>query len=182
MDTAMKCRVLAVSILLSLAFVPHAAAAAQTQQPPPAPAAEPGPVTPGQLQALFDAYTIVQAQSALDLSNDQYGSFVSRLKTLQETRRRHQTARQRILAELRRLTNPQRGTNDEPAISERLKALRDEDTSAAGDLEKAYEGVDQVLTLRQQARFRLFEERMEQQKLDLVLRARAAARARRGGQ
>lgn len=179
----MKRRVLAVSVaLLWLGCVP-CAAALQAQQPPaPTAGAEPGPVTPGQLQALFDAYTIVQAQNALNLSNDQYGSFVSRLKTLQETRRSHQAARQRILAELRRLTNPQKGSNDESAISERLKALRSEDASAAGDLEKAYDGVDQVLTVRQQARFRLFEERMEQQKLDLVLRARAAARGRRGGQ
>jgi hypothetical protein len=41
--------------------------------------------------------------------------------------------------------------------------------------------VDEVLTPRQQARFRLFEERIEQQKLDLLMRARArAARGERG--
>jgi hypothetical protein len=34
-----------------------------------------------------------------------------------------------------------------------------------------------MLDFRQQARFRLFEERMEQQKLELLTRARANARA-----
>lgn len=182
---AMKARV----VVVMTAFALCAFAAPAAAQPPQA-ASQPSaaqapdaaaPITPGQLQALFDAYTVVQAQNALALSNDQYGSFVSRLRALQDTRRKHQMARQRILADLRRLTNPQTGTNDEAAMTERLKELRDEDARAAADLQKAYEGVDQVLSVRQQARFRLFEERMEQQKLDLLMRARQNARARRGG-
>ena len=39
-------------------------------------------------------------------------------------------------------------------------------------MRKAYDGVDEMLDIRQQARFRLFEEQMEQQKLDLLMRAR----------
>ena len=181
---AMRARgVVAILAIAIGAFTATAAAQVpQTAQPPAAAAPDAAaPVTPAQLQALFDAYTVVQAQNALELSDNQYGSFVSRLKTLQETRRKHQMARQRILADLRRLTNPQTGTNDEAAMTDRLKELRDEDARAAGDLQKAYEGVDQVLTVRQQARFRLFEERMEQQKLDLLMRARQNARSRRGG-
>ena len=45
---------------------------------------------------------------------------------------------------------------------------------------KAYEGVDESLEVRQQARFRIFEERMEQQKLELLTKARQNARAGRG--
>lgn len=167
---------------LTCAAVPANAAPAP-QQPPVAAQQAPdaAPVTPAQLQALFDAYTIVQAQNALQLSDSQYGEFVSRLKTLQETRRRHQQARQQIIAALRRLTNPQRGNGGDATISDRLKDLRHEDASAAADLARAYEGVDQVLTVRQQARFRIFEERMEQQKLELVMRARQNARRARGG-
>lgn len=174
----MKARTVLFAVLIG-ALATASRATAQPAQPPAGQAAEQQPVTAGQLQALFDDYAIVQAQSALELSDGQYGPFVSRLKAFQQTRRKHQQARQRILNDLRRLTNPQTGTNDEAAITERLKALRDEDANAAAELQKGYEAVDQVLNVRQQARFRIFEERVEQQKLELLMRARQNARGRR---
>ena len=161
-----------------------AAAASQRQQPPaPAPAA-PGaaenPAQPeisaGEIQRLYDAYALVEAQDTLQLSDDQYVRFVTRLKAVQETRRRHLQARNRILQDLRRLTNPQTGTGDEASIRERLGALRAEDERSILELRKAVDALDEVLDIRQQARFRLFEERMEQRKLDLLMRARQNAR------
>src|SRR5262245_17203261 len=154
---------------------------APAQQPAPAQQAPPPPgdqpITAGQIQAWFEAYTVLQAEQALQLSETQYFKFVTRLKALQETRRKHLNAHQQILNELRKLTNPQTGSNDEVAIMDRLKALRDEDALATTDLRKAYDGVDETLDARQQARFRIFEERMEQQKLELLMRARQNARA-----
>ena len=144
------------------------------------------PITARQIQLWFEAFTVMQAQDALQLSEAQYGRFVTRLKALQEARRNHLATHQKIINDLRKLTNPQTGNNDEALITERLKALRDEDERAGTDLRKAYDGVDETLDLRQQARFRIFEDRMEQQKLELLMRARqnarAAARGKRGGQ
>jgi hypothetical protein len=162
-------------------------AAAQPRQLPPAPAPAPSPAPPepavsaGQIQRWFEAFTVLQAQEALNLSEAQYGRFVTRLKGLQDARRKHQVARNQIMGELRRLTNPQTGSNDEASLTERLKALRDEDDRTAADLKKAYEGVDETLDTRQQARFRIFEERMEQQKLELLMRTRQNARAAQRG-
>jgi hypothetical protein len=166
-------------------------AMAQQQQPPPplgvpgnaqGPPPDPGPLTAGQIQRWFEAYTVLQAQDALRLSEAQYGRFVTRLKLLQEARRRHQQSRNQILADLRRMTSPQAAAADDPQLAERVKALRDEDERAAAEMKKGYEGVDETLDLRQQARFRVFEERMEQQKLELLMRARQNARGRgRGG-
>jgi len=160
----------------------------QTQAQPPATTPpqipetpEANPISAGQIQRWFEAFTVLQAQEALGLSEAQYGRFVTRLKSLQETRRRHQQERNRILNDLRKLTNPETATVDEAAIAERIKALRDEDDRGAADLRKAYEGVDETLDVRQQARFRIFEERMEQQKLELLMRARQNARAARQG-
>ncbi|HEY3885128.1 MAG TPA: hypothetical protein VGL62_07970 [Vicinamibacterales bacterium] len=173
---------------LSAASAGAAAARAHRQaQPQAAPQAPEAPaITAGQLQRWFDAYAVVQAQDALQLTEAQYGPFVTRLKALQETRRRHQQARQQILGSIRKLVNPpkdgsQSATPDDRAVSEQLKALRDEDERAAADLQKAYDGVDEVLNVPQQARFRVFEDRMEQQKLELLLRARQNARARGRG-
>jgi len=185
-------------------MIPHAAVVgfalaigasqAAAQPPPQAPAAQlpqipegPGarPIGAGELQRLFEAYTVLQAQEALQLSETQYGRFVTRLKSLQDQRRRHQQTRNQILGDLRRLTNPQAATPDEPVIVERLKAFREEEERAAAELRKAYDAVDETLDTRQQARFRLFEERMEQQKLELLMRARQNARPpaqRRGRQ
>jgi hypothetical protein len=154
--------------------------APQTSNP-----AEPSPqpeISAGEIQRLYDAYALVQAQEALQLSDDQYVRFVTRLKALQETRRRHQQARNQILQDLRRLTNPQNGTGDETSVRERLTALRAEDERSTIELRKSLDALDEILDARQQARFRLFEERMEQRKLELLLRARQNARnpARRG--
>ena len=86
------------------------------------------------------------------------------------------------MRELNNLAGPQAsGPIDENAIRDRLKALREHDERAAADLRKAYETLDEVLDIRQQARFRIFEEMIERRKLDLLVRARerAARPARR---
>ena len=139
----------------------------------------PGGLNPVDVINVLDGYAIVQAQEALQLSEAQYGSFVTRLKRLQETRRRNQQARHRMLQELRRVAGPQAtATADEASLRQQLKSLRDHDDRAAEELRKAYDGIDEVLDARQQARFRLFEERLELRKLDLLMRARQGAARR----
>ena len=133
------------------------------------------PLTNAQLATMLDAYAIVEAQKVLQLSDEQYGQFVARLKRLQDTRRRNMQARGRLLQELRRMTAPE-ATADEAALKERLKALRDLDEQAAQALRQEHAAVNELLDARQQARFLLFEERLERQKLDLLMRARERAR------
>jgi hypothetical protein len=101
------------------------------------------------------------------------------MKGIQEVRRRNQQARQRILQDLRRLSAEEADAKpDENAIRERLKALVDHDEKALAEMRKAYEALDGVLDVRQQARFRVFEETMERRKLELLMRARQANRQR----
>jgi hypothetical protein len=173
----MSLRILIVAVGVALAGV-ASAGSALAQQAPAAPPQlpDPGAISAPQIQRWFEAFTVLQAQEALQLSEAQYGRFVTRLKALQETRRRHQQVRTKSLGEMRRITNPQTGTQDEARLTELLKALREADDRAAAELKKAYESVDETLDVRQQARFRVFEERMEQQKLELLMRARQNAR------
>jgi septal ring factor EnvC (AmiA/AmiB activator) len=142
------------------------------------------PVSTGELVNMLDTYAIVRAQAELTLNDAQYAQFVTRLKRLQEARRRNQRERNQILQDLRRLTGPLAPAPvDETVVRERLKALRDHDERATVEMRKAYETLDEVLDVRQQARFRIFEETIERRKLDLVLRARERAnRSGRGGQ
>jgi DNA repair ATPase RecN len=154
------------------------AATAFAQDPPAAaPAARGGRgpvVRPAELASMLDAYAIVQAQTALQLNDDQFGQFVARLKRLQENRRRNTQARNRLLQQVRALVAPG-VTPDETALREKLKALRDHDEQAAETLRRDSAAVDEVLDPRQQALFELLEERLERLKLDLLMRARDRA-------
>ena len=131
-------------------------------------------VSPAEIQRMFDAYALLQAQEQLKISDDQYSQFLTRFKTLQDVRRRAVQERTRIVQELRRLLND--AQSDESQIKDRLKTLDELDARAAADAKKAYDGIDQILDVRQQAKFRVFEQLMEQRKLDLVTRARLANR------
>jgi hypothetical protein len=167
-------------LALAIVLLPAALYAAPQGQPSPD-TLPPGGLNPAQVARLLDAYVLVQAQESLQLSDAQYGQFVSRMKTLQEVRRRNQQARHRILQDLGRLAGQasQPAAPDEGALRERLKALADHDERAAAELRQAYEALDGVLDLRQRARFRVFEERMERQKLELLMKARQANRPQR---
>jgi len=149
---------------------------------PPAARQPRGALAPAEVVAMLDAYALVQAQDALQLNDAQYGPFVTRLKKLQETRRKNQQARNQIIQELRRLTVPEANASyDENAIRTGLKNLHDLDDRSAADARHAYEAIDEVLDVRQQARFRIFEEKIERRKLDLLMRARQSAAAGRRG-
>jgi hypothetical protein len=126
---------------------------------------------------MLDTYAIVQAQTQLGIADDKYGTFAARLKKLQDVRRKNLRSRRQIVQELRRLAGPKAGTEaDEGAIRKQLLALRELDERAAVELRQAYDSLDEVLDARQQARFRIFEEQIEQRKFDLVMRARERAR------
>lgn len=154
---------------------------AQPQEPvlPPG-----GDMSPAEIQKLFDGYVIGQAKQVLQLSDQQFAQFVPRLITLQETRRRAQQERVRLINELQRLTRQMNargaagpGPADEAALKDRLSALQELESRSAAEMRKAYNGVDEVLSIPQQARFRVFEEGIERKKLDLLLRARQQNRS-----
>ena len=166
----------AIVLAATLLFVgPAAAAQARRAPAPQSGEGQPG-VTPAEVQKMFDAYALMQAQEQLKIGDEQFTRFLTRFKALQQLRRQLQQDRGRIVMDLRRLTST--SPTDEAQIKERLSALQELETRAAADTRKAYEGIDQVLDVRQQAQFRVFEEQMERRKLELVMRARQANRAK----
>lgn len=133
-----------------------------------------------QLMVMLDSYAMFQAQQQLSIPDEQFGTFAGRLKKLQDVRRRNQRMRHRLVVELRRLLNPQApAPAEEAAIRAQLTRLKEHDQRAAAELQQAYDALDEVLDARQQARYRIFEEQIEQRKLDLLLRARERARQNR---
>jgi len=152
----------------------RAARQAQRQGAGPATGDEPAAVTPAEIQRMFDSYALMQAQEQLKISDEQFAQFLSRFKALQDVRRRGLQERARRLQELRRQLNS--AAPDDGVIRDQMKGLQDLDAQQQADLKKAYDAIDQVLDLRQQAKFRVFEENMERRKLELITRARQANR------
>lgn len=160
--------------------LPALASAEVGQNPPPQqqgggplPGLDNGDMTPGEIQKLFDAYLVMEAQQALQLSDQQYPQFLSRLRTLQDTRRKNQQQRNQLMNQLQRLTNPRAQVRgDEAMIKERLTGLQELESRNAAEMRKAYNALDEVLDVRQQARFRVFEEQIERRKIELLMRAR----------
>src|SRR5262249_40322356 len=127
-----------------------------------------------EIQRMFDAYALLQAQDQLKIGDEQYSQFLTRFKALQDVRRQALNQRIVVIRELRRLLNE--GSADEGQLKDHIKQLEDIDAKAAVDVKKAYDAIDQVLDVKQQAKFRVFEENMERRKLELVTRARLANR------
>ena len=176
----MRRRVLVVLLsgcALMASSVPARAARLQARQTAPAPDGQNlPPITPGEVQQIFDSWEINQAQQQLKITDDQFAQFLRRFKNLLDIRRQGQNERQRRVNQLRMLLNAP--NFDEAAVADGIKTLKELDARIASDVAKAYDLIDQVLDIRQRARFRVFEETMERQKLDLVTRARQAGRGR----
>lgn len=171
-------RLTTVCLFSMMAFAAAVAAAAQDPSPLPGRGrmGRQTSLNVAEVERLFDGYVAMQAEDALRLSDAQFPQFLARLKGLQQTRRQHLAARRAIVADLDRAVRS--SPPAETAIGEGLKKLRDLDAKYVDDLRKAYEGIDQVLDVTQQARFRVFEETVERRKLDLMLRARRTAQQR----
>jgi hypothetical protein len=128
---------------------------------------------PAELARLFDAYTVMQAQDALGIDEARFGPFVTRLRALQEVRRREVRERNALVRELRQLLQTP-GTDG--ALRDRLEALARVDAAAQADIAKATAAIDELLDVRQRARFRVLEQQLELRKLELVGRARQRLR------
>jgi hypothetical protein len=148
---------------------------ARPGQPAPSAADDPA-VTPAEIQRMFDAYALVQAQDQLRLNDEQYSRFLVRFKSLQDLRRKALQEHTRAVADLRRLL--MQAQPDDAQLKDRMQSLQEIDSRAVADVRKALDAIDQVLEVRQQASFRVFEEQMERRKIELITRARQANRAK----
>lgn len=168
------------TLTMSVVSVDAQARAAQgrAQRPLVPPEGAPG-VSPGEIQQMFDAYVLVQAQDVLRLTDEQYPRFVARLRALQMVRRRGENQRMMLINQLRRILQAADGRVDESMIKDRLRMLGELNASLATEVKQAQDSLDEVLDLRQQARFRVFEEEMERRKVELVMRTRQASRPNR---
>jgi hypothetical protein len=137
-------------------------------------AVESGPaLRADEVQNVVDGWEMTTAERMLELSEQQYAPFIQNLRKLQEVRRRHLMQRQRVLGALRQAAN-QQPPLDDAALEGRLKQFDDFEKQSYQNIQTAQAALDAVLTVRQRARFRLVQEQIERQKLQLVARVMRA--------
>ena len=122
-----------------------------------------------QVQAFIDTYALMQAERELQLPPEQYPRFVQRLRHLHEVRRRAQMERRRALNELRGLIAGSAPARDE-AVTEKLRVLDDVTRRGLEEVAKAAADVDAPLTPWQRGKYRLLDERLERQKIELLIK------------
>jgi len=127
-----------------------------------------------ELQEMFDAFALVQAQRIMQLNDEQYAAFFTRMKRLQDIRRQHTRQRVRLVNQLRRGYGPENA--DDGRLAEGVRELDALDARFDQDVRAARAAIDEVLTVRQRAAFRFFEQDMEAQKVDYLTRARQGGR------
>jgi hypothetical protein len=166
--------------LLTAASWPSPALATGVASQAPAVQARPAPPSPdgltaAQAEQLFDRYVLAQARIALQLRPVQIEPFRRRLQDLQMVRRRGQRQRQQLLNQLNAASRGEEPADD-AELSKQLGALDELTRTIDQQVSDARTRVEEILTPRQRVRFRIFEQRMEQRKAELVARARQAVR------
>ena len=122
-----------------------------------------------QIQEQWNVLVLRQSREFLGLSEQQYPNFFSRMTSLQDVRDRHQRERRRLVMELARMTGPNNTTPPaEATLVTKLRELEEHESQAAQAERTALAALDEVLTPFQRARFRFFEEQMDQRKLQML--------------
>src|SRR5262245_35456854 len=101
-------------VIVGLVTAGAASLSAQVRPLRGGPAAQEAGITPAEIQRMFDAYALLQAQDQLNIGDDQYSQFLARFKALQDVRRKALQERTRIVNELRRMLNE--GAGDDTQI------------------------------------------------------------------
>jgi len=131
------------------------------------------PMSPVNIQQMFDAMAVMEAERFLPLTSDQYPVFVQRLRRLQEAKMQYNRRRTKALNELRGLTGPQSQPDvPDSLIDAKLKELAAAEMEGMAGVRKALDDLDAGLTVRQRARYRLLEENVERRKIDFLTKVR----------
>ncbi len=145
----------------------------QPQGDPQGPKGPPeGDIAPGDIQAMFEAMTVMEAERFVMLTPDQFPVFVQRLKRLHEARATMNRRRNRALNDLRGMANPQNGRADDATIDVKLRELAAIELEGRTAVDKAIEALDQMLSPKQRARFRMLEDNIEKKKIDFLTKVR----------
>ena len=135
------------------------------------------PADRAEFQQMMEAYVLSKLQDALGLSDEQYAQMVVAQKKLHDARRSHRRERQRLLRQLHREVDLDDADERLAATIAELSSL---DESHRGELRERIDVIDQILSVRQQAKYRLLEVELERRMQRLIQGVRQRRRGAEG--
>ena len=123
---------------------------------------------------MVDAYIVSNLQESLSLTDEQFVKTLPLVKRLLSDRRELAEARRQALRELRQML--QSGSATEGKVADRLRELKGLENDEREKTKRDLEALDGVLTVLQQAKFRVMEVEIEQKIRELLNQARQRRR------
>jgi hypothetical protein len=149
------------------------------QQPDPSRVGRPGPgrnpaEQPGLNMAdvndMFQGLEISEVERFLQLTAEQWAPFMKEFRQYQQVRNRHQMQRNRLVMAIRQALNgfQNQPPADDATVEGLVKKLADFEQQIGAELKARHAAIDAVLSIRQRARFIVFQENMERRKIELL--------------
>jgi hypothetical protein len=130
--------------------------------------AQPSPSQPSrkELEGMMDAYILSKLQDALGLSDEAYGRMVVAQKKLQDLRRDYRRTRMEVLRQIRQdLGRDTAGEEELQPLLDELERVRSEFVS---EEQARYRAIDELLDVRQRARYRILETEIQRRLGQLI--------------
>lgn len=123
-----------------------------------------------EFEGMMEAYVISKLQEALELTDEQFGRMVVAQKKLQDLRREFRRERMELLRDLRQTLR--RADAGEDEIGPTLEKLEQQKRAFLEEESARYADIDQILDVRQRARYRILEAEIENRLRELVRQVR----------
>lgn len=166
-----------VLLLVCLTFVSWAQAGPPPQGPPgEAGRMQPGPRGENEIQHLVEALYIVRLQEALKLSDDQYAAVIPAVKNYLRVRQGGARSKAQAERQLNQLLESNAPDDQVQLKTKELDLIKKQNEQ---DLEKAQAEIDSKLDVKQRARFRQYQQHIDQRISRMIQQIREGRRMQR---
>ncbi len=143
-------------------------------QPPPPPDSESRFEERERIRENIETLRMWKLLEALDLTSEQSMQFLPLLKEFQDAKRKFRDSRRELFRELESALQAEK--TDEKKLGENLMMLEDARKIFQGDMDRFYVESKEILTVKQQAKLLLFEERFEKRLKESIEHMRGRGR------
>ncbi len=127
-----------------------------------------------EVEGMMDAYILSKLQDALELTDEQFGTMVVAQKKLQDTRRDYRQGRMSLLRRMRQTLRRDQAREEE--LTHLLDELDSLEIEFSQNQRARYAAIDDILEIRQRARYRILEAEIQRRLTQLMRQVRGQRR------
>ncbi len=127
-----------------------------------------------EVEGMMDAYILSKLQDALELTDEQFGTMVVAQKKLQDTRRDYRQGRMTLLRRMRQTLRRDQAREEE--LTRQLDELDNLEIEFSQNQRARYAAIDDILEIRQRARYRILETEIQRRLTQLMRQVRGQRR------